>query len=61
MIRGLIRWRLEMLTEKESKTNEEVIVLLKKIDQQTSDITKDIDYLSKQVGKHDMLLNRFKN
>ncbi|WP_353856077.1 hypothetical protein [Bacillus sp. Bos-x628] len=50
-----------MLTEKESNSNEGVIVLLKKIDQQTSDITKDIDSLSKQVGKHDMLLNRFKN
>ncbi|MCF7615610.1 MULTISPECIES: hypothetical protein [Bacillus] len=56
-----IEQRLEMMTEKESNTNEDVIVLLKKIDKQTNDITKDIDYLSKQVGKHDMILNRFKN
>ncbi|CAF1775679.1 hypothetical protein [Bacillus subtilis] len=56
-----IEQRLEMMTEKESNTNEDVIVLLKKIDKQTIDITKDIEYLSGQVGKHDMILNRFKN
>ncbi|MCY7834528.1 hypothetical protein MOD48_11120 [Bacillus spizizenii] len=42
-----IEQHLEMMTEKESNANEDVIVLLKKFDKQTNEV----EYLSSQVGK----------
>lgn len=39
-------------------SNEDTISILKQIEKNTKDFNKNIEYLSEQVRKHDMILNR---
>lgn len=39
-------------------SNEDTISILKQIEKNTKHFNKDIEYLSEQVRKHDMILNR---
>ncbi|MFZ3588929.1 hypothetical protein ACOI1C_06515 [Bacillus sp. DJP31] len=38
--------------------NEDTVAILKKIDKNTKNINRDIEFLSEQSGKHEMYLNR---
>ncbi|TKC16077.1 hypothetical protein [Robertmurraya kyonggiensis] len=39
-------------------SNDDTVAILKRIDNNTQSITKDIEYLSEQVGKHEMYFHR---
>ncbi|MEQ2526832.1 hypothetical protein WMO40_08975 [Bacillaceae bacterium CLA-AA-H227] len=38
--------------------NDDTVAILKRIDNNTQSITKDIEYLSEQIGKHEMYFHR---
>jgi adenylosuccinate lyase len=50
----------ERLDRIESNSNEDVVALLKQIEKQTKTLSFDVEYLAEKVGKHEMILNRFK-